>query len=96
MENEITKLIDTLCDRELIVRFTLNKTLKLSTFKIGTMELQGEFGVSFRNIETAKKVEETEEKEKKTEESIEINIEGLGKEGKEKEKKEKSEKVVVK
>ncbi|MBW9223922.1 hypothetical protein KKP90_05030 [Methanothermococcus sp. SCGC AD-155-E23] len=86
MENEITKLIDTLCDRELIVRFTLNKTLKLSTFKIGTMEIEGEFGISFRNIETARKLEELG-REEKVEESVEINIEELEKEeGTEKEK----------
>ena len=89
MENEITKLIDTLCDRELIVRFTLNKTLKLSTFKIGTMEIQGEFGISFRNIETAKKLEESGK------ESIEINIEELEKESAEEEKKKKGKEVVV-
>ncbi|HIQ38864.1 MAG TPA: hypothetical protein EYH53_02520 [Methanothermococcus okinawensis] len=94
MENEISKLIDTLCDRELIVRFTLNKTLKLSTFKIGSMELQGEFGISFRNIEIARKLGELEKGEK-VGESIEIDIEELEKEKVEKEKKEKSEKVVV-
>ena len=94
MENEISKLIDTLCDRELIVRFTLNKTLKLSTFKIGTMEIQGEFGISFKNIETARKLEELGKGEK-VEESIEINIEELEKESTEEEKKEKSEKAVV-
>jgi len=87
MENEITKLIDTLCDRELIVRFTLNKTLKLSTFKIGTMEIEGEFGISFRNIETARKLEEVS-KEEKVEEGTEVKMEELEKEeGTEKEKK---------
>ena len=95
MENEISKLIDTLCDRELIVRFTLNKTLKLSTFKIGAMEIQGEFGISFRNIEIARKLEELEKKGEKVEESIEINIEELEKGKTEKEKEEKSEKVVA-
>ncbi|HIQ32375.1 MAG TPA: hypothetical protein EYH55_02720 [Methanothermococcus okinawensis] len=87
MENEITKLIDTLCDRELIVRFTLNKTLKLSTFKIGTMEIEGEFGISFRNIETARKLEEVS-KEEKVEEGTEVKMEELEKEeGTEMEKK---------
>ena len=95
MENEISKLIDTLCDRELIVRFTLNKTLKISTFKIGSMELEGEFGISFKNIEVARKLEELEKKGEKVEESIEIDIEELEKEKTEKESKEKSEKAVV-
>ncbi|AXI25611.1 hypothetical protein CFE53_05515 [Methanofervidicoccus sp. A16] len=95
MENEISKLIDTLCDRELIVRFTLNKTLKISTFKIGSMELEGEFGISFKNIEVARKLEELGKKGEKVEESIEIDIEELEKEKTEKEKEEKSEKVVV-
>ena len=95
MENEISKLIDTLCDRELIVRFTLNKTLKISTFKIGSMELEGEFGISFKNIEVARKLEELGKKGEKVEESIEIDIEELEKEKTEKESKEKSEKVVV-
>lgn len=93
MENEISKLIDTLCDRELIVRFTLNKILKISTFKIGSMELQGEFGISFRNIEIANKLEDVEKEEKageKAGEGIEINIEEV-----EKEKKEKSENRAV-
>jgi len=95
MENEISKLIDTLCDRELIVRFTLNKTLKISTFKIGSMELEGEFGISFKNIEVARKLEELGKKGEKVEESIEIDIEELEKEKTEKESKEKSEKAVV-
>ncbi|GBF36595.1 hypothetical protein [Methanofervidicoccus abyssi] len=93
MENEISKLIDTLCDRELIVRFTLNKILKISTFKIGSMELRGEFGISFRNIEIANKLEDVEKEEKAEEkagEGIEINIEEV-----EKEKKEKSENRAV-
>ncbi|HID47874.1 MAG TPA: hypothetical protein EYH15_03605 [Methanothermococcus okinawensis] len=75
MESEISKLIDTLCDRELIIRFTLNKTLKISSFKIGTMEIQGEFGISFRNIETARKLEELKKEEKVEEETEELEKE---------------------
>ncbi|HIP17555.1 MAG TPA: hypothetical protein EYG76_04605 [Methanothermococcus okinawensis] len=78
MENEIGQLIDTLCDKELIIRVNLNKTLRLSKFNIGSLELSGEFGISFRNLMEEEPVEETAENEQLNEVSnieIEENIE---------------------
>ena len=92
MENEIGQLIDTLCDKELIIRVNLNKTLRLSKFNIGSLELNGEFGISFRNITEDEPIEKTTENEQLTEVSN-IEIE----ENTEKEEKEKNnEKLVVK
>ncbi|MBW9221106.1 hypothetical protein KKP91_02750 [Methanothermococcus sp. SCGC AD-155-M21] len=92
MENEIGQLIDTLCDKELIIRVNLNKTLKLSKFNIGSLELSGEFGISFRTITEEEPIKETA-KNKQLNEVSNIEIE----KNNEKEEKEKNnEKLIVK
>ncbi|WP_292459719.1 hypothetical protein [Methanothermococcus sp.] len=77
-ENDIEQLINTLNNKELIIRVDLNKNLKISKFKIGSLELNGELGISFRDIKDEIK-EEIKEKE------LELNKE-VEKKGSEEEK----------
>ena len=84
-ENDIGQLIDALSNKELIIRVDLNKNLKISKFKIGSLELNGELGISFRDIKEEIKEEEIEEKELKEKieeiskevEKEELNIEEI-------------------
>ena len=92
MENEIGQLIDTLCDKELIIRVNLNKTLKLSKFNIGSLELNGEFGISFRTITEEEPIEETTENKQLNEVS---NIE-IEKNNEEEEKEKNNEELMIK
>jgi hypothetical protein len=54
-KDDVGQLIDSLSNKELIIRMDINKTLKLSKFKLGEINLNGEFGISFRDIEVNKK-----------------------------------------
>ncbi|ABR55902.1 conserved hypothetical protein [Methanococcus aeolicus Nankai-3] len=56
-KDDVGQLIDSLSNKELIIRMDINKTLKLSKFKLGELNLNGEFGISFRDIEGNKKEE---------------------------------------
>ncbi len=67
-ENDIGQLVNALSNKELIVRVDLNKSLKVSKFKLGSLEMKGELGISFRDI----KEEPIEVKEEKEEEKNEI------------------------
>ena len=53
-KDDVGQLIDSLSNKELIIRMDINKTLKLSKFKLGELNLNGEFGISFRDIEVNK------------------------------------------
>lgn len=64
-ENDIGQLINALSNKELIVRVDLDKSLKVSKFKIGSLEMKGELGISFRDIMKEGGMEEKEEVEKK-------------------------------
>ncbi|UXM83992.1 hypothetical protein [Methanococcus aeolicus] len=57
-KDDVGQLIDSLSNKELIVRMDINKTLKLSKFKLGELNLNGEFGISFRDIEVEGSKEE--------------------------------------
>ncbi|MBW9222148.1 hypothetical protein KKP97_03770 [Methanothermococcus sp. SCGC AD-155-C09] len=92
MENEIGQLIDTLCDKELIIRVNLNKTLKLSKFNIGSLELNGEFGISFRTITEEEPIEDTAENKQLNEVS---NIE-IEKNNEKEEKEKNNEELMIK
>ncbi len=84
-ENDIGQLINALSNKELIVRVDLNKSLKVSKFKIGSLEMKGELGISFRDIKEEGEMEEKEEvEEKELEEKIkEISDEEVEDENKE-------------
>jgi hypothetical protein len=56
-KDDVGQLIDSLSNKELIIRMDINKTLKLSKFKLGELNLNGEFGISFRDIEVNKEEE---------------------------------------
>ncbi len=72
--NDIGQLIETLSNKELIIRLNMKKSLVVSKFKLGSMEIEGELGISFRDI-----VNEIE-KEENTIDNIEINTENEKKE----------------
>jgi len=76
-ENDVGQLIDALSNRELIIRVDLNKSLKISKYRVGALEMKGELGISFRDI---KEEGETEEKEKVEEKELEEKIKEIGKE----------------
>jgi len=84
-ENDVGQLIDALSNKELIIRVDLNKSLKISKFRIGSLEMKGELGISFRDI---KEEGETEEKEEVEEKELEEKIKEISKEVEEETKEE--------
>lgn len=87
--DDLENMINALSDKELIIRVDLKQYLKIVSFKVGSIELEGELGISFRrtneeekSIESPEKVEIeeqtiTEEKEKKVEKEKERESETI-------------------
>ncbi|AEH07456.1 hypothetical protein [Methanothermococcus okinawensis] len=83
-ENDIKQLIDALSNKELIIRIDLDKNIKISKFKIGSLELNGELGISFRDINEESKEEEIKEIGKnELEEGVKIDNENKKEESEE-------------
>ncbi|MCS3900992.1 hypothetical protein [Methanococcus voltae] len=43
-------LINALSDKELVIRIDLKQDIRLIKFKIGSMDINGELGISFKSI----------------------------------------------
>ena len=86
-ENDVGQLIDALSNRELIIRVDLNKSLKISKYRVGALEMKGELGISFRDIKEEGETEE-KEKEKVEENELEEKIKEISKEVEEETKEE--------
>jgi hypothetical protein len=85
-ENDIGQLITALSNKELIIRVDLNKSLKVSKFKVGSLEMKGELGISFRDIVDESNLNENVENnelEEKIKEISEENEEELENESEE-------------
>ncbi|ABR55258.1 conserved hypothetical protein [Methanococcus vannielii SB] len=60
--DDFEKIINSLSDKEVILRVDLKQNVKVINFKIGSMDIVGEIGVSFRSIMPEKVSEEISEK----------------------------------
>ncbi|AEK19272.1 hypothetical protein [Methanococcus maripaludis] len=59
--DDFEKIINSLSDKEVILRVDLKQNIKVINFKIGSMDINGELGISFRSINPEKKAEEIPE-----------------------------------
>jgi len=59
--DDFERIINSLSDKEIILRVDLKQNIKIINFKIGSMDVNGELGISFRSINPEVKAEEIPE-----------------------------------
>lgn len=59
--DDFEKIINSLSDKEVILRVDIKQNIKVINFKIGSMDINGELGISFRSINQEQKAEEIPE-----------------------------------
>jgi len=60
--DDFERIINSLSDKEIILRVDMKQNIKIINFKIGSMDIEGELGISFRSIAPEKIAEKMPEK----------------------------------